>query len=147
VTDMKALPITAHAGAYKKSSEVLAHPSRPGVLRPALPWRGDPGDICAANDPAELLRWRLRRFAPPEWHADAACAGQHTATFFPAAGRSAAAAVAICDRCPVRSTCLAEALADPGLDYGVRGGLTARARRARKGTLRRGHRTEQEALD
>jgi hypothetical protein len=113
------------------------------------PWRGDPGDICAALDldPAEVLRRRLRRFAPPAWHADAACAGQPVDVFFPAAGKSAAAALAICDNCPVRSTCLAEAIADPGLDYGVRGGMTARARRrARRGT-RRGRHTEQEALD
>lgn len=63
------------------------------------------------------------------WLDEAACRGRDTRLWFPARGDSVTVAVArqICRRCPVRESCLTEALEVEidGLRYGVRGGLTA----------------------
>ena len=97
------------------------------------PWRGDPADIVVEFDP----RASARAFADwiatltPRWHRDALCREHPDLTlWFPAKGQPTRPALEICARCPVRAECLAEALADPELDHGVRGGMTARARTA-----------------
>lgn len=70
----------------------------------------------------------------PDWAADAACTGMDTDLFFPdSSGATAAAAKAVCERCPVRADCLAFALDDEGdiahvSRYGIWGGLTPYAR-------------------
>lgn len=66
----------------------------------------------------------------PAWHADAACRGQ-TDVMFPVAehGHRLAAALDLCDRCPVRNPC-----ADQGRTerYGVWGGPGSGSRRMRQ---------------
>ncbi|CAN5734753.1 hypothetical protein BH24DEI2_BH24DEI2_19680 [soil metagenome] len=92
------------------------------------PWRGDPGEIVTAETDADILVCRLRRLTPA-WHAEAACVGMGTEVFFPSKGGSNAAALAHCSTCPARLPCVNEALDDPSLDHGIRGGATAAARR------------------
>lgn len=65
----------------------------------------------------------------PAWHRQAACRGMGPDVFFPAPGRTAQPARAICADCPVAQECSAEALADHGLE-GVWGGLTVGERDA-----------------
>lgn len=77
----------------------------------------------------------LRRDDREGWQADAACAGELNATFYPSvhgesrrAKRSREArAKAVCATCPVRAECLAHAL-ETDERYGVWGGLTDRER-------------------
>lgn len=94
------------------------------------PWLGDPAEIVVAFDTDAAYRALVERFATarPAWHAEAACAGAELDVFFPPLGRSAREAKAVCSGCPVRVQCLDEALVDPDLDHGVRGGLSARER-------------------
>ena len=91
--------------------------------------RGDPLDHALADafNFAELIR-----DVSPAWHADALCKEFDLELWFPTKGQRSDQALQICGRCPVRSECLAEALADPELDHGIRGGLTASARRQRR---------------
>ena len=65
--------------------------------------------------------------AQPAWRREALCRDMGTAIFFPARGQSSKPALAVCGPCPVRAECLAEAI-DEELEFGIRGGLTARAR-------------------
>jgi len=67
----------------------------------------------------------------PDWRDAALCRDVNDDTFFPSPGDTAATeyAKSICALCPVRPTCLAEALAEEGgrtkvNRFGVRGGLT-----------------------
>ena len=84
--------------------------------------------------------------AGDEWRALAACAGMDTRAFFPDPQNRgpgskarmailAADALAACARCPVRSDCLADAIAS-GDCHGVRGGLLPNDLAARLGGLR-----------
>lgn len=68
---------------------------------------------------------------PGAWADQALCAQADPDTWFPDEQdrKTAAAAIAICARCPVRAECLAHALAI-GERHGIWGGLTARQRRA-----------------
>jgi WhiB family redox-sensing transcriptional regulator len=95
-----------------------------------LDWRGDPAEIVEA-DPESVRVELRRRFARsvPDWHALAECRGTDTMVFFPRRGQSHEPALEFCGRCEVRAECLDEALGDSDLDVGVRGGLSARARR------------------
>jgi WhiB family redox-sensing transcriptional regulator len=69
----------------------------------------------------------------PAWLDDAACRDIEIDIFFPGNGERAQPALEICGRCPVRAECLAEAMDDPTLDHGIRGGMTSAARKqARK---------------
>ena len=70
------------------------------------------------------------------WRERAACLGESLETFYPNRYNgtlSARTALALCERCPVRKACLAEAMSDElgaGLAcrHGIRGGLTAQQR-------------------
>lgn len=79
----------------------------------------------------ELLAEILNR---PVWHRRAACRGMGTDLFFPERGSTGSAkALAVCERCPVRSPGREVAIEDPRTP-GVWGGTTGRARRQmRKG--------------
>ena len=76
----------------------------------------------------------------PEWMDRAACAGMPWGFFFaedferPAKAAKRAEdhliGLGVCVNCPVREDCLEEAISDPNLDYGIRGGLTSQQRRA-----------------
>ena len=100
------------------------------MLRESMSWRGDPALIVAAFDQDQVHRAFVEQIerARPDWHVFAACEGSDLALFFPVVGENPRAALAICAECPVRVECLDEALDDPELDHGVRGGMTARAR-------------------
>ena len=60
----------------------------------------------------------------PEWHRRAACRGFGSSSFFPVRGQSKNPAKAICDRCEVRTECLAVALPDPEI-RGIWGGTSS----------------------
>lgn len=83
--------------------------------------------------------------APPDWRASAACLGADPELFYPVSKKrkDAEEALAICDVCPVRETCVAEELERGGMQWGVRGGTTEYERRAmlRAKTERRPART------
>jgi len=64
----------------------------------------------------------------PSWQRDALCREHPTLAWFPERGQPAGPALRICGNCLVRAECLDWALADPTLDSGVLGGMTARAR-------------------
>lgn len=66
------------------------------------------------------------------WEADAVCARVDPDLWFPAIGESAAPARRLCLTCPVRTECLAAAMAEEAGQHrhGIRGGLTARERLA-----------------
>ena len=78
-----------------------------------MPTPPDPASPCPAEE-----GWRRR----------AACHGLHPSTFVTDIGRGHADALAVCEMCPVRSPCLAHALADPEL-VGVWGGTTTNDRK------------------
>jgi WhiB family redox-sensing transcriptional regulator len=109
-----------------------------GTNTPTVP------DHWGATDPTEIgtvrqdvLDW-LNSLRPP-WHAQAACRGEPTVVFFPDNSDSRTDGARIRAACPVRAECLDEALADPTLDYGIRAGMAATARRAhRRATRARG---------
>ena len=63
----------------------------------------------------------------PSWRRAALCRDEPLAIFFPGRGESSKPALTVCGPCKVRPECLAEAIAEE-LDFGVRGGMTARAR-------------------
>lgn len=78
------------------------------------------------SDPHELLELLER----PAWQADAACREHPEVTWFPKRGESSAPAKAVCERCLVRSECLAYGIeheVSGGAD-GVWGGLSPRER-------------------
>ena len=98
-----------------------------------LPWRGNPAEILCADDPDAVARRRLVHALAamlPAWHADAACRDVERVTWFPTRSESTALAIQLCLGCPVRGDCLAEALADESLDFGIRAALTVPARQA-----------------
>jgi WhiB family redox-sensing transcriptional regulator len=67
---------------------------------------------------------------PPDWHADALCGQTDPEAFYPELhGDGGYNAKRVCERCPVRATCLQDAL-QRGEEHGVWGGLSARQRRA-----------------
>ena len=89
---------------------------------------GDPADILTAEvGPSPLLAAIVA--ALPAWHTDALCREYDVDLWFPPRGASNEPAKAICERCRVRTECLAEALDDETLDHGIRGGRTANARK------------------
>jgi hypothetical protein len=92
-------------------------------------WRGDPAHIViAALERTESVAHLL-----PDWTQHAAC---HNARFDFVDGRHQTEALQVCGRCPVLGPCREWAIANPSLDQGVLGGMTATARRAAR-TARR----------
>jgi len=68
---------------------------------------------------------------PPDWRLQALCRQYDPDAFFPNSAAGNAEALRICRHCTVREQCLAGALARPAdQQHGVRGGTTARQRRA-----------------
>jgi len=63
-----------------------------------------------------------------DWRQKAACRGEGVELWFskrtsPEGKTAVAAAIAICQRCPVREQCLADCLAVERVRIGIRGGL------------------------
>lgn len=69
------------------------------------------------------------------WWDDAACLGMPLRSYFPRSGEAIEPGIVTrCGACPVRSSCLSEAL-ETGLRTGYRAGLSANARRQRVATV------------
>lgn len=89
---------------------------------------------CVLAHPAMGLRPLLND--APGWWDDATCLGMPLRSYFPSRGEAIDPEVATrCQACPIRSSCLSEALED-GLRAGYRGGLSANARRQSVSTAR-----------
>jgi WhiB family transcriptional regulator, redox-sensing transcriptional regulator len=71
-----------------------------------------------------------------DWRRRAACLGESPETFFPARGdnRGRDRALEFCERCEVKSECLAEHLFEGD---GIYGGTSARIRKRMRSTLKR----------
>ena len=80
-------------------------------------------DPAAIYGVAELLGHRS-----PAWHADAACRERPDLNWFPERGEDVRQAKAVCSSCPVRSDCLADALANRR-HHGIWGAPSERERR------------------
>ena len=80
----------------------------------------------------------LKRIAAKRdaWRDDALCRNHPLLTFFPEVGQRAKPALEICGLCPVRNECLADAL-ECGDEHGIRGGMTAGARRVHRTNIER----------
>ena len=63
------------------------------------------------------------------WREQALCRETDPDAFFPEKGQTPYAAQRVCSVCPVRTECLADALARRDVAFGVLGGLTPRQRR------------------
>jgi WhiB family redox-sensing transcriptional regulator len=93
----------------------------------------DPNRLVTTTSEAREYLKRLLASWMPAWHAEALCRGHDPGPWFPRKGESNQPALEVCGKCPVRAVCLTEALDDPKLDFGIRGGATANARK----TMRR----------
>lgn len=109
---LDALPLTGTTPSVATIHDPLPIPELPTHLQgPADP--GDPWQdraLCALLDPEDADRF-----------------------FFPKPSTSAAPAKRVCDACPVREACLEAAMDEEKAEsyrHGVRGGLSARERRA-----------------
>lgn len=67
--------------------------------------------------------------ADRQWRDQALCRETDTEAFFPDKGGSSRVARRVCQACPVRAQCLADALARRDVAFGVLGGLTPNERR------------------
>ena len=65
----------------------------------------------------------------PDWKDSALCAEVGGDFFFPEQGQPSYQARAICAQCPVSFDCLEDALETGDVVWGIRGGLSPRARR------------------
>lgn len=92
---------------------------------PPAPTRTAPPALLDAT--AALLRLGPDAW-DPAWPAQAACRGVDPDLFFPDRGGNVDAALATCAGCPVRATCLADALLR-GERHGIWGGTSERTRR------------------
>lgn len=122
-------------GGCVRKDHPVAH-TRNAVVqdRAELGWRGDPAAIvCAALERTERVAHLI-----PEWTRHAACTSSPLDF---TDGRNQRAALEICARCPVLTQCRDHAIATPGPDYGVVGGMTAVALKAAR-TARRIHRKD-----
>lgn len=80
--------------------------------------------------PPELLPlFPVREEQDSSWQSAAMCAQADPEAFFPEQGGSTKEAKRVCQDCPVRTECLAEALENDER-FGVWGGLSERERRA-----------------
>jgi WhiB family redox-sensing transcriptional regulator len=103
----------------------------------SVAYGSDPSDIVAAFTPGPSTLLPRLLAARPAWVDDAACAGMSHAIFFEREHKNEA--LQICGGCPVRQPCLDEAIADPELDHGIRGGMTAAARKAHRRAITARH--------
>ena len=87
------------------------------------------GDLVAANtDPGDILS--VLGYARQDWQRDALCREYPDVTWFPSKGQGAGPALTVCGNCLVLDECRRWAMADPTLDHGVLGGMSAPARTA-----------------
>jgi WhiB family transcriptional regulator, redox-sensing transcriptional regulator len=83
------------------------------------------------NDHVNLPGFNFTLNESDRWTATAACAEEGVAPMFPSEqdAKGIEYAKSICERCPVRDRCLADAL-DRGESFGIWGGMTSDERRA-----------------
>jgi hypothetical protein len=96
----------------------------------SIGYGSDPGEIVAAFSPGPSTLLPRLLAARPAWLDEAACAGTPVEVFFDKKHKSQA--LQLCGNCPSRQPCLDEAIADPELDHGIRGGMTSAARKAHR---------------
>ena len=94
---------------------------------------GDPASIVVATDADTRICDFLAALRQPWWF-EAACRGGDVSMFFDA--RRQADALQRCGVCPSLLPCRAEAIADPHLDHGIRGGMDVAARRNARRNLK-----------
>jgi len=97
------------------------------------------GERAAASDPRARAGHFVDRVQSlePGWHRDGACREHPITLWFPESGQKNGPAKEICQRCLVLTECRAWAIADPTLDHGIFGGLTANERKAHRAADRR----------
>lgn len=66
----------------------------------------------------------------PSWWSEAACLGSGIDAFYSDKADDIAEALQTCGRCPALLPCRQEAVSDPRLDHGIRGGMNVSARKA-----------------
>ena len=71
----------------------------------------------------------------PSWHAQAVCRGVDPDIMFPGRGQLVLPIAEVCRSCPVRASCLAQAMTDHA-HHGVWGGASERHRRTLRRTRR-----------
>jgi hypothetical protein len=111
-------PIKRHPGQNSRASE-YDYGSYP---------RGNPDAHFVKADKIEAGAFLRGLFGSlPPWRRQALCRDHDLAILYPAKGKSNKPGLSVCAACSVRHPCLAEALDDSSLDYGLLGGMTARA--------------------
>lgn len=109
------------------------------MIRPTLSVVAGPEDVApnelavpefAPGDPRlEFDQWAISATgASTDWTVRAICSGSDPDALF-VSGAAQRDAARMCEACPVRLECLADAL-DNQIEYGVWGGMTERQRRA-----------------
>jgi WhiB family redox-sensing transcriptional regulator len=93
-----------------------------------VPGSGRPGAVVRAAAETHFSPVFATIVGGSEWTVKAVCAGGDPDTLF-VTGAAQREAAKICQACPVRLECLADAL-DNRIEYGVWGGMTERQRRA-----------------
>lgn len=92
-------------------------------ITPAGPHRRQPARSVFTRNAAPIY------FDNPAWMAQGVCAQTDPEAFFPERGGAWAAAIRICQQCPVRAVCLQYAL-DHDERIGIWGATTANQRKA-----------------
>lgn len=89
---------------------------------------GDPATTVIATD-ADTRIGDFLAALRQDWWPEAACRGFGIGDFYAGNPTATARALQTCGTCPSLLPCRAEAIADPHLDYGIRGGMDVNARR------------------
>lgn len=91
------------------------------------------------DTPLGKERWEIHKaeyHADPDWRKQAACRGMDTNIFFPTQGAaSVREARAVCATCPVTNECFLASNEVFSQRYGVWGGLSSKARKAKRKRL------------
>ena len=96
---------------------------------------GDPATVVVATDADTRICDFLAALRQPWWN-DASCRGFGITDFYAPGETARARALQTCGRCPSLLPCRAEAIADPHLDHGIRGGMDVAARRNTRRNLK-----------
>ena len=119
VPSVESLRKVKEEGAPDLNPPTQDHPNPPG-------FGASPASPASPSHNPDLLAELC--YVRPAFFADALCKEYPTLAWFPTKGQSCEPALQVCGRCAVLAECKAWALADPSLEHGVLGGLTAPAR-------------------
>ena len=96
---------------------------------------GDPATVVVATD-ADTRTGDFQAALRQPWWFEAVCRGFGITDFYAPGETARARALQTCGRCPSLLPCRAEAIADPHLDHGIRGGMDVAARRNARRNLK-----------